>query len=145
MKTRQGDAHGKTLAADGGRRIPDTPVIAFMEGDGIGPDIWAAARLVLDAAGSTAYGDSRRIQWEEVLAGEKAYKETGEPQKRAHPKKLAFLYGRRFPVACYRELQWLSKDTLEVIRDHGVAIKGPLTTPAGKCSEFAERVVKRLR
>jgi isocitrate dehydrogenase len=105
MKRRQGDAHGKTPTADGGRRIPDTPVIAVIEGDGIGPDIWAAARLVLDAAVSTVYGDSRRIQWVEVLAGEKAYKETGE---------------------------WLSKETLEVIRDHGVAIKGPLTTPVGK-------------
>jgi isocitrate dehydrogenase len=100
-----GDAHGMTKTAKNGRRIPHTPVIAFIEGDGIGPDIWAATRRVLDAAVSSAYGDERKIQWAEVLAGGKAYKETGE---------------------------WLSQETLRVIKDYGVAIKGPLTTPVGK-------------
>ena len=100
-----GDAHGMTKTAKDGRLIPRTPVIAFIEGDGIGPDIWAATRRVLDAAVGTAYGDERKIQWTEVLAGEKAYRETGE---------------------------WLSKETLRVIKDYGVAIKGPLTTPVGK-------------
>ena len=100
-----GDAHGMTKTAKDGRLIPRTPVIAFIEGDGIGPDIWAAARHVLDAAVGTAYGDERKIQWTEVLAGGKAYRETGE---------------------------WLSKETLRVIKDYGVAIKGPLTTPVGK-------------
>jgi len=101
----QGNTRGKTTTADGGRRIPDTPVIAFIEGDGIGPDIWAATRRVLEAAVGTAYGDRRKIQWQEVLAGGKAYKETGE---------------------------WLSKETLQAIRDYGIAIKGPLTTPVGE-------------
>jgi isocitrate dehydrogenase len=100
-----GDAHGMTKTAKDGRLIPRTPVIAFIEGDGIGPDIWAATRRVLDAAVGTAYGDERKIQWTEVLAGGKAYRETGE---------------------------WLSKETLRVIKDYGVAIKGPLTTPVGK-------------
>jgi len=94
-----------TTTADGRRRIPDTPVIAFIEGDGIGPDIWAATRRVLDAAVGASYGNRRKIQWAEVLAGGKAYKETGE---------------------------WLSKETLQAIRDCGIAIKGPLTTPVGK-------------
>lgn len=101
----QGNPHGMTTTADGGRRIPDTPVIAFIEGDGIGPDIWAATRRVLGAAVGTAYGDRRKIQWAEVLAGGKAHKETGE---------------------------WLSKETLQAIRDYGIAIKGPLTTPVGE-------------
>ena len=101
----QDNTHGKTTTADGGRRIPDTPVIAFIEGDGIGPDIWAATRRVLEAAVGTAYGARRKIQWQEVLAGGKAYQETGE---------------------------WLSKETLQAIRDYGIAIKGPLTTPVGE-------------
>ena len=101
----QGNTRGKTTTADGGRRIPDTPVIAFIEGDGIGPDIWTATRRVLEAAVGTAYGARRKIQWQEVLAGGKAYKETGE---------------------------WLSKETLQAIRDSGIAIKGPLTTPVGE-------------
>jgi isocitrate dehydrogenase len=99
-----GNTHGMTTTADGGRQIPDTPVIAFIEGDGIGPDIWAATRRVLDAAVGTGYGGRCKIQWAEVLAGGKAYKETGE---------------------------WLSKETLQAIRDYGIAIKGPLTTPVG--------------
>jgi len=101
----QGNTRGKTTTADGGRRIPDTPVIAFIEGDGIGPDIWTATRRVLEAAVGTAYGARRKIQWQEVLAGGKAYKETGE---------------------------WLSKETLQALRDYGIAIKGPLTTPVGE-------------
>ncbi|MGD8512887.1 MAG: isocitrate dehydrogenase (NADP(+)) [Deltaproteobacteria bacterium] len=94
-----------TTTTDGGCQVPDTPVIAFIEGDGIGPDIWAATRRVLDAAVGAAYGDRRKIQWTEVLAGGKAYKETGE---------------------------WLSKEALQAIKDYGIAIKGPLTTPVGK-------------
>jgi isocitrate dehydrogenase len=84
--------------------VPDVPIIPFIEGDGIGPDIWRAARLVLDAAVSASYGDRRRIEWREVLAGEKAYTETGE---------------------------WLPMQTLETIREHVAAIKGPMTTPVG--------------
>jgi len=90
---------------EGGRlRVPDVPVIAFIEGDGTGPDIWRASQRVLDAAVERAYGPARRIAWREVLAGEKANTRTGE---------------------------WLPQETLDVIREHLVAIKGPLTTPVG--------------
>ncbi|MDY6988009.1 MAG: isocitrate dehydrogenase (NADP(+)) [Thermodesulfobacteriota bacterium] len=83
----------------------DTPVVPFIEGDGIGPDIWAACRRVLDAAVHVAYEGKRTIRWIEALAGEKAFRETGE---------------------------WLPEGTLQAIKDHGVAMKGPLTTPVGK-------------
>ncbi len=89
---------------DGGLRVPDHPVIAFIEGDGTGPDIWRAARRVLDAAVLAAYGTQRGFAWYEVLAGEKAKTLVGD---------------------------WLPEETLDVIRRHLVAIKGPLTTPVG--------------
>ena len=89
---------------DGGLRVPDNPIIAFIEGDGTGPDIWRAARRVLDAAVRAAYGPKRRMAWYEVLAGEKAKALVDD---------------------------WLPQETLEVIRRHLVAIKGPLTTPVG--------------
>ncbi len=84
--------------------VPDNPIIPFIEGDGTGPDIWRAARLVFDAAVDRAYGGKRRIVWYEVLAGEKAFKETNN---------------------------WLPQDTLEAIKRFHIAIKGPLTTPVG--------------
>lgn len=84
--------------------VPDNPIIPFIEGDGIGVDIWTPARKVFDAAVKKVYGDSKKIEWLEVLAGEKAYHETGE---------------------------WLPAETLEAIKNHLVAIKGPLTTPIG--------------
>lgn len=84
--------------------VPDQPVIPFVIGDGIGPDIWKASVRVFDAAVSRAYQGKRKIQWKEVLAGEKAYKQTGS---------------------------WLPEETLEAFRDYLVAIKGPLTTPVG--------------
>jgi isocitrate dehydrogenase len=90
---------------DGKLVVPDFPVIPFIEGDGTGPDIWRAARRVLDAAVSNVFGDKRKIQWIEVLAGEKAFNQTQS---------------------------WLPNDTLEAIRTYRVAIKGPLTTPVGK-------------
>jgi isocitrate dehydrogenase len=89
---------------NGTLRVPDHPIIPFIEGDGTGPDIWRASRRVLEAAVEKAYGTRRRIVWYEVLAGEKA-------------KSLAD--------------NWLPEETLEVIRTHLVAIKGPLTTPVG--------------
>jgi len=89
---------------DGAFHVPDRPIIPFIEGDGIGPDIWAAARAVFDAAVSKAYGGAREIVWFEVFAGEKADKTVGS---------------------------WLPEDTLAAIRHHLVAIKGPLTTPVG--------------
>ena len=90
--------------SDGELNVPDNPIIPFIEGDGIGPDIWSAAQAVLEAAVEKAYGSSRSIVWFEVLAGEKA-NET---------------LGNRLP-----------DETLEAIKDHLVAIKGPLTTPVG--------------
>ncbi len=89
---------------DGKLMVPDHPVIPFIEGDGIGPDIWAAGSRVLDAAVAKAYGSKRSIVWKEVLAGDKAFKQTG---------------------------QWLPAETLEAIRHYLVALKGPLTTPIG--------------
>jgi len=89
---------------DAGLNVPDQPIIPFIEGDGTGPDIWAASVRVLDAAVEAAYGSDRKIAWREVLAGEKAFTQTGE---------------------------WLPQETLDVIEQHLVAIKGPLTTPVG--------------
>jgi isocitrate dehydrogenase len=93
-------------AEDGGcrLRVPDRPIVPFIEGDGIGPDIWAATRSVVDAAVAKAYGDDRGIVWMEVFAGEKAYAKTGE---------------------------WLPQETLDALTEFKVAIKGPLTTPVG--------------
>ena len=90
---------------DGSLKVPDHPFISFIEGDGIGPDIWQAAQLVMDNAIQKAYGGNRRINWLEVLAGEKSFQETGT---------------------------WLPDDTLDDIKKNVVAIKGPMTTPVGK-------------
>ncbi len=84
--------------------VPDNPVIPFIEGDGIGVDIWPAAKAVFDAAVEKAYGGKRKIEWVEVLAGEKAFNKTGE---------------------------WLPQATLDTIREYLFAIKGPLATPVG--------------
>ncbi len=84
--------------------VPDNPIIPFIEGDGIGPDIWHASQIVFDAAVEKAYGGKKKIAWLEVLAGEKAYEKTGE---------------------------WLPEETTETIKEYIVAIKGPLTTPVG--------------
>jgi len=89
---------------DAGLSVPSDPIIPFIEGDGIGPDIWAAAVRVLDAAVEKAYGGERRIEWKEVLAGQKAFDATGE---------------------------WLPDATVEAFREYLVGIKGPLTTPVG--------------
>lgn len=89
---------------NGKLNVPDNPIIPFIEGDGIGVDIWTPARKVFDAAVKKIYGDSKKIEWLEVLAGEKAYHETGE---------------------------WLPAETLAAVKEHLVAIKGPLTTPIG--------------
>ncbi|WP_243031011.1 NADP-dependent isocitrate dehydrogenase [Thermus altitudinis] len=91
---------------DGVLQVPDRPIIGFIEGDGTGPDIWRAAKPVLDAAVERAYGGRRRIAWVEIYAGEKANAVYGEPI-------------------------WLPQETLDFIREYLVAIKGPLTTPVG--------------
>ncbi len=91
--------------ADGTLKVPESPEIPFIEGDGIGPDIWWAARTVMDQAVQKAYDGQRQISWLEVLAGEKGFEKTGN---------------------------WLPDETLEKIENHAVAIKGPMTTPVGK-------------
>lgn len=99
---------GKIIEWDEENRplVPDFPIIPFIEGDGTGPDIWAATQPVLDAAVKVAYSGERKIIWEEIVAGEKAQG----------------IHGPENP---------LPKETLESISRHGVAIKGPLTTPVG--------------
>ncbi len=97
-----------TMGKDGKLVVPDEPIVAFIEGDGTGPDIWRAARRVLDASVEKAYGGKRRIAWMEVFAGEKAWN----------------LYGQTDDA-------WLPAETLEAFREYLVGIKGPLTTPIG--------------
>jgi isocitrate dehydrogenase len=96
---------GRKITINKGQlNVPDQPVIPFIEGDGTGPDIWNASVRVFDAAVEKAYQGKRKIIWKEVLAGEKAFKQTGN---------------------------WLPDETLDAIREYLVAIKGPLTTPVG--------------
>jgi isocitrate dehydrogenase len=94
-----------TVKNDGTLDVPDFPVIPFIEGDGIGMDIWPAARKVIDSAVKKAYGGQKKISWHELLAGEKGFQKTGA---------------------------WLPEETLDDIRKYVVAIKGPMTTPVGK-------------
>ncbi|WP_226646422.1 NADP-dependent isocitrate dehydrogenase [Mesobacillus subterraneus] len=94
----------KITVKDGVLNVPNNPIVPFIEGDGTGPDIWAASVRVLDAAVEKAYKGEKKIVWKEVLAGEKAFNQTGE---------------------------WLPSETLEVINEYLIAIKGPLTTPIG--------------
>ena len=94
----------KITISKGILNVPDFPIIPFIEGDGTGPDIWAASVRVLDAAVEKAYNGTKKIMWKEVLAGEKAFNKTGK---------------------------WLPEETLDTIYDHLIAIKGPLTTPVG--------------
>ncbi len=93
-----------TRVTESGPKVPDNPIIPFIEGDGMGPDIWAAAVRVFNAAVERAYAGNRKIHWMEVYAGEKGQEIAGE---------------------------WLPEETLDAIREFGVAIKGPLTTPVG--------------
>ncbi|HUI03804.1 MAG TPA: NADP-dependent isocitrate dehydrogenase [Acidimicrobiales bacterium] len=90
-----------TMGPDGALQVPDEPIVPFIEGDGTGVDIWPAARLVFDAA---AAKHGRAVAWREVLAGEKAFKETGD---------------------------WLPEETVQAFHEHLIGIKGPLTTPVG--------------
>ncbi|HZJ84922.1 MAG TPA: NADP-dependent isocitrate dehydrogenase [Syntrophomonadaceae bacterium] len=94
----------KIIVENGLLNVPDYPIIPFIEGDGTGPDIWRAASRVLDAAVAKAYDGQKAIVWKEVLAGEKAFNQTGE---------------------------WLPEETVDTIREYIIAIKGPLTTPIG--------------
>lgn len=94
----------KVLKTNEGLTVPNNPIIPFIIGDGIGPDIWKAASRVIDAAVEKAYNGEKKIEWKEVLAGQKAFDETGE---------------------------WLPQETLDTIDEYLIAIKGPLTTPIG--------------
>ena len=93
-----------SMSSQGKLLVPDQPIIPFIEGDGIGPDIWNASVRVFDAAVEKAYGGSRSIEWMEVLAGEKAFEKTGS---------------------------WMPAETMDAFKKYLVAIKGPLTTPVG--------------
>ena len=94
----------KITIADGVLHVPNNPIMPFVEGDGTGPDIWRASVRVFDAAVEKAYGGERRVSWMEVLAGEKAFNETGN---------------------------WLPQATVDAFSEYLVGIKGPLTTPVG--------------
>ncbi|NOZ74990.1 MAG: NADP-dependent isocitrate dehydrogenase [FCB group bacterium] len=97
--------NGQNIAmVNGSLQVPDHPIIPFIEGDGTGPDIWAATVRVIDAAVKKAFNGEKSIVWKEVYAGEKAFTKTGS---------------------------WLPEETLETIRKYVIAIKGPLTTPVG--------------
>lgn len=93
-----------TMNANGTLQVPDYPIIPFIEGDGIGPDVWSASKMVIDAAIASTYGGARKIEWKEILAGEKAFNATGE---------------------------WLPTESLDIAKEYLVSIKGPLTTPVG--------------
>lgn len=93
-----------TMGANGKLMVPQNPIIPFIEGDGIGPEIWAVAEKVFNHAVQKAYAGKRKVEWKEILAGEKAFNQTGE---------------------------WLPAATLEAAKEHIVSIKGPLTTPIG--------------
>ena len=94
----------KITMSNGKLNVPDYPIIPFIEGDGIGPDVWNASKMVIDAAVASTYKGVRKIEWKEMLAGEKAFNQTGE---------------------------WLPAETLDIAREYLVSIKGPLTTPVG--------------
>ena len=93
-----------TMGSNGKLNVPDNPIIPFIEGDGIGPEIWRVAQSVFDHGVEKAYDGKRKIEWKEILAGEKAFKQTGE---------------------------WLPAESLQIAKEYIVSIKGPLTTPIG--------------
>ena len=93
-----------TMGTDGKLNVPNHPTIPFIIGDGIGPDIWGAAVRVFDAAIAKAYNGEKKIEWLEVLAGEKAFNETGS---------------------------WMPEATMDAFKEYLLSIKGPLTTPVG--------------
>ncbi|MBI4811171.1 MAG: NADP-dependent isocitrate dehydrogenase, partial [Ignavibacteriales bacterium] len=101
----QPPAFGQKISISGGQlKVPDNPIIPFIEGDGTGPDIWRASQRVMDAAVQKAYNGKRKIAWMEVFAGEKSFKQFNT---------------------------WLPDETVETFKEYLVGIKGPLTTPIG--------------
>src|SRR5437899_1563830 len=97
-------SQNKITINNGKLNVPDQPIIPFIEGDGTGPDIWAASVRVMDAAVEKAYSGKKKIIWKEVLAGQKAYDQTKN---------------------------WLPDETLDAFKEYLIGIKGPLTTPVG--------------
>jgi isocitrate dehydrogenase len=93
-----------TMSSNGKLNVPNHPIIPFIQGDGIGPDIWSASVRVFDAAIAKAYHGEKKIEWKEVVAGERAFKETGS---------------------------WMPEETMQAFKDYLISIKGPLTTPVG--------------
>ena len=93
-----------TMGSNGKLNVPSNPIIPFIEGDGIGPDIWKASVRVFDAAVDKAYKGTKKVEWKEVLAGERAFNETGS---------------------------WMPDETMQAFKDYMISIKGPLTTPVG--------------
>ncbi|MBS1732284.1 MAG: NADP-dependent isocitrate dehydrogenase, partial [Bacteroidetes bacterium] len=93
-----------TMGSNGMLQVPNNPTIPFIEGDGIGPDIWHASVRVFDAAVQKAYGGTKKIEWMKVLAGEEAFNKTGE---------------------------WMPEETMQAFKEYLISIKGPLTTPVG--------------
>jgi len=93
------------IRSDGTIHVPEVPIIPYIEGDGVGPDIWRASVRVFNAAVEKCYGHKRRVEWIEIFAGEKAFQSKGE---------------------------WAPEETIETIREYTIGIKGPLTTPVGK-------------
>lgn len=106
-----------TMGSDGKLQVPNNPIIPYIEGDGTGPDIWAAAEKVLNASVEKAYGGKRKIQWFEVYAGEKSFNKFQD---------------------------WLPEDTLAAFRHYLVSIKGPLTTPVGKGMRSLNVAIRQL-
>jgi isocitrate dehydrogenase len=104
IEGRKGMGEKIQIRSDGSLQVPDVPIIPYIEGDGVGPDIWRASVRVFDSAVRKCYGGKKKVEWLEVLAGEKAYKVKGD---------------------------YAPKETVETIREHRVGIKGPLTTPVG--------------
>ena len=109
------DGEAITINTDGSLNVPNNPIIPFIEGDGIGPDIWASSVRVIDAAVEKAYGGDRKISWMETYAGEKCFE----------------MFGKALPEGTDTADRWLLADTLTAIRKYLVGIKGPLTTPVG--------------
>jgi len=107
----------KIIFKDDKLLIPDNPIISFIEGDGIGPDIWRAAVQVIDRSIEICWQGKRRITWKELLAGKKAFEQTGE---------------------------WLPKDTIESFKEYRIGIKGPLTTPVGEGYRSLNVILRQL-
>ena len=108
--------HGKKIVFEKNKLVvPNYPIIPFIEGDGIGPDIWKASQMVFDSAVTKAYGKDRSIIWKEIYAGEKAFE---------------------------LKNSWLPDETLDDIKEYLIAIKGPLTTPVGGGHEIIKRYLK---